>query len=104
MVLHLRHEAICINTAGNGIDRLLRRKILNFLTYRRSRAHALRVQGGEPQQDDDVSLGGSDQDQDQELSSSASSDIVSFVQTFEPIGQAHSKFRCVFRSVEQLRQ
>lgn len=43
----------------------------------RSRAHALRTQGGEPQPDDEVSLGGSDQDQDQELSSSASSDIVS---------------------------
>lgn len=46
----------------------------------RSRAHALRVQGGEPQPDDDVSLGGSDQDQDQELSSSASSDVVSINQ------------------------
>lgn len=43
----------------------------------RSRAHALRMQGGEPQPDDEVSLGGSDQDQDQELSSSASSDVVS---------------------------
>lgn len=35
------------------------------------------MQGGEPQPDDEVSLGGSDQDQDQELSSSASSDVVS---------------------------
>ena len=48
----------------------------NLYKHCRSRAHALRLQGAEPQPEDETSLG-SDPDQEQEISSSASSDVVS---------------------------
>lgn len=46
----------------------------NLYKHCRSRAHALRLQGHEPQPDDETSLGS---DPEQDLSSSASSDVVS---------------------------
>lgn len=45
----------------------------------RSRAHAMRLQGGDPQPDDEASLGS---DPDQDLSSSASSDVVGICNPF----------------------
>lgn len=78
--LHLRHEVICTNIEGEFIFFYFRVKMYPNIAYNiRSRAHAMRLQGGEPQPEDEASLGS---DPDQDLSSSASSDVVSTLYRF----------------------